>query len=98
MLTTYDLYKRPGYQFDVHDLVKFKLLKGYRLRESRVYNDYKRGIFEKSKNSNSNETITGRITDYKPNKLRDLEIELIRNDGYEILLKLSQCENLKILP
>lgn len=112
-LTTYDLYERPGYSFEIHDLVKFKLLKEYKLR---IFNDdFKRGIVEKSANKNSNqskfrknsysfvnrslpnETITGTIMDYTPCERNDLEIELIRNDGYEISLKLSQCKDLRIL-
>lgn len=99
-LTTYDLHKRPGYAFDIHDMVKFNLLRGYELKMHELYdNSGKRGIVEKSKNKNSNQTIIGTITNYKPwvSKLGDLEIELIREDGCEILLKLSQCKDLKIL-
>lgn len=97
-LTTYDLYKRPGYAFEVNDLVKFKLLRGYELIMYGVgYESSKRGIVEKSKNKNLNKTITGTIIDYEPGKLSDLEIELIRRDGCEIKLKLSQCKNLKIM-
>lgn len=95
MLKTYDLYKRPGYQFDVNDLVKFKLSKEYKLRTHQ--GDFKIGIVEKSNNKNSNQVITGTIRDYTPCERNDLEIELIRNDGYEISLKLSQCEDLRIL-
>ena len=97
MLITYDLYKKPGYAFEINDLVKFKLLKGYQLKTSILYNDYRRGIIKKSKNKNLNQTITGMIVSYKPDKLSDLEIELIRNDGCEIILKLSQCKDLEIL-
>ena len=96
-LTTYDLYKNPGYAFEINDLVKFRLLRGYKLKTSTYYDNRKKGIVEKSKNKNLNRTITGTIINYKPNKLSDLEIELIRKDGYEIILKLSQCKYLKIL-
>lgn len=95
MLKTYDLYKRPGYRFEINDLVEFKLSEDYKLK--RFYGYSKRGRVEKSKNKNPNQTITGRIINYKPEKLRDLEIELIINNGHEISLKLSQCEDLKIL-
>ncbi|MDP2672715.1 MAG: hypothetical protein Q8O84_02800 [Nanoarchaeota archaeon] len=97
MLTTYDLYKRPGYNFEVNNLVKFKLLKGYRLRMYHTPDICKKGVIVKSDNKNSNETITGTIVDYNLCKLRDLEIKLIREDRGEIKLKLSQCKALKIL-
>ncbi len=95
MLTTYNLYKKQGYQFEINDLVKFKLSKEYKLRT--YQGDFKIGIVEKSSNKNSSQVITGAIMDYTPCERNDLEIELIRNDGYEISLKLSQCEDLRIL-
>ena len=97
MLTTYDLYKRPEYNFKLNDLVEFKLLKGYKLRMHHTPEIYKRGVIEKSYNKNSNEKITGTIVDYNISKLRDLEIKLIREDRCEIKLKLSQCKDLKII-
>ena len=101
MLTTYDLYKRPGYSFEIDDLVKFKLLRRYRLNI--FYDDSKRGVVKKSNtlkginNKNLNQTITGTVINYKPNKISDLEIELIGEEGCEIILKLSQCKDLEII-
>ena len=98
MLTTYDLYKKPEYNFRVNDLVSFKLLKEYRLSIYWAGHDgSKRGIIKKSKSKYLDKTITGTIVSYEPGKLRDLEIELMRNDGCPIKLKLSQCEDIEVL-
>ncbi|KHO55034.1 MAG: hypothetical protein QT10_C0007G0020 [archaeon GW2011_AR19] len=98
MLTTYDLYKRPEYHFELNDLVEFKLLKGYKLRIHHTPKIYKRGVIAKAYNKNSNEKIIGTVVDYYPiSKLKDLEIKLIREDRCEIKLKLSQCKDLKII-
>ena len=56
MLTTYDLYKRPGYDFKLNDLVEFKLLKGYKLRMHHTPEICKRGVIAKAYNKNSNKS------------------------------------------
>ena len=94
MLTTTDLYERPGYGIDVGDKVRFELSRGLELRTSE---EFKSRIVERSQNPNSNRTVTGTITNYKPWKPGDLEIEGVMSDGYKFRLKLNQCYDLRVL-
>nr|MBI4156569.1 hypothetical protein [Candidatus Woesearchaeota archaeon] len=94
MLTTYDLYERPGYGIDVGDKVRFELLRGLELR---THEEFKSRIVARSQNPNSNRTVTGTIKDYKPWKPSDLEIEGTMSDGYQFRLRLNQCRDLRIL-
>jgi len=93
MLTTKDLYTKPGYGIDIDSVVKFKLLRGLELKTIELF---KSRVIGKSKNPNSNRTVALTITDYKPYKSGDLEIEGVMSDGYNIMLRLSQCRDLKI--
>ena len=56
MLTTYDLYEKPGYAFETNDLVEFKLLKGYKLRMHHTPKICKREVIAKAYNKNSNKS------------------------------------------
>lgn len=94
MLTTTDLYTRPGYGIDVGDTVRFELLRGLELRTSE---EFKSRIVEQSQNPNSNRRVTGTITNYKPWKPEDLEIEGMMSDGYAFRLRLNQCRDLRVL-
>ena len=94
MLTTTDLYTRRGYGIDVGDMIRFELLRGLELRTSE---EFKSLIVERSQNPNSNRTVTGTITNYKPWKPGDLEIEGIMSNGYSFMLRLNQCRDLRVL-
>jgi len=94
MLTTTDLYTRPGYGIDVGYKVRFILLRGLELKTNRKL---KTRSIEESKNPNSNYSVTGIITNYRPGKPGDLEIEGTMNEGYTFRLKLNQCRDLRRL-
>lgn len=96
MLTSTDLYTRPGYGIDIGDVVKFELSRGLELR---TVEEFKSRIVEKSQNPNSNRRVTGIITNYNPCNVihGDLEIEGTMADGYTFRLRLNQCRDLRIL-
>jgi len=94
MLTTADLYERPGYAFDIGDRVRFFLLRGLELITNE---NFKARSVSVSQNPNSNRRVTGTVTRYVPYKPGDLEIECSMFDDYSLSLRLNQCRNLKIL-
>jgi len=94
MLTTEDLYYRPGYGIDVGDVVKFILLRGLELR---TFEPFKSRHVEKSSNRNVNRRVTGTIKNYRPTKPGDLDIEGVTGDEYSFRLRLNQCRDLRIL-
>lgn len=96
MLTTQDLYTRPGYGIEVGDVVEFQLTRGL---EFITYNNhnFKRIIVEKSSSHKPVKSLTGTITSYKPLQPGQLEIEGQTNEGYEFTLKITDCKDLTIL-
>lgn len=94
MLTTTDLYTRPGYGVEVGNTVKFELLRGLELRTNE---EFRLRIVERSQNPNSRRRLIGTITNYNPWKPGDLEIEGVMSDGYIFRLKLNQCHDLRVL-
>ena len=97
MLTTTDLYQRPGYGIDFEDLVRFRLCRGLEAEVSKIFQPLKIKVIQKSQNPNSNRSITGTIRNYRPTKPGDLDIEGVTEDGYIFNLRLNQCRDLKIL-
>ena len=95
MLTTEDLYTRLGYEIDVGDRVRFKLMRGLELKTP-IEPFVTKGV-KKSSNRNANRTFIGTITNYQPTKPGDLDIEGKMEDGYSFRLRLNQCRDLQIL-
>ena len=94
MLTTHDLYHRPGYGIEVGDNVRFILLRGLELR---TFEPLKSRSVQRSVNRNVNRRVTGIIKNYMALGASDLNIEGVMVDGYSFMLSLSQVRDLKVL-
>ncbi len=91
MLTTKNLYEKPGMAIDIGDKVIFELEKGLSIftnEESRLKTINR--LFQYL-----DQSVTATITSYQPRLGQDLEIEAQTDDGYNLKLNLSQCRNIR---
>jgi len=93
MLTTFDLYTRPGYCIEIEDRVIFYLRRGLLIEENKLFPGQHR--IERGDNPNIRRSITGVVTDYRPHLVDDLEVTIMQKDGSFVFLRLHQCRDLK---